>query len=105
MLVSFSSFDVVNVRRTIESSIFCFNTLETGFNAVVAGDVQFDRLESGFEVAELGDGIFCCRQLSRCYQDTAAFKPLGDTLGNAEANASVGSGDEDDFRHGGKDLL
>jgi hypothetical protein len=30
---------------------------------------------------------------------------LGDTLGDAEANASVGSGDEDDFRHGGKDFL
>ena len=74
--------------------------LETGVDAVVAGHVEFYRLESGFEVSELGNGVFCCRQVSRCHENTAILESFGDSLSDAEADASVGSGDQDDFRHG-----
>jgi hypothetical protein len=86
-------------RGTIESSVLCCNALETGIDALVAGHVQLNRLEGGFEVAELGDGILCCRQTSRYYQDAAILESLSNSLSNAEANASVCSGDQDAFRH------
>ena len=72
---------------------------ETGCDAVVAGHVQLYRLEGRFEMPELGNGVFCCRQVSRRHENKAILESFSDTLSDTEADASVGSGDQDDFRH------
>ena len=74
--------------------------LETGLDAVVVSHVQLYRLEGRFEMSELENGVFCCRQVSRCHENAAILESFGDSLSDAEADASVGSGDQDDFRHG-----
>ena len=69
------------------------NTFETGCDAVVAGHVQLYRFESGFELLEFGNSILCRRQFSRRHENTAIFESFSNALSNAEADASVGSGD------------